>query len=114
MSALLLAGSAVLASLLPLAWWARAVPTRAWGDAGMGTRTAWAAAFAGLALQGVAASRALGTAGGLALVASAWMAMGWLLVLAMNQWPAASRRAALALGAAGMAGCALGVAAGVA
>lgn len=112
MNALLLAGCAVLASLLPLAWWARAVQTRAWGGAAMDPRAAWAAALISLALQGVAASRALGTAGGLALVVSAWMALGWLLALAMNQWPKASRRAALALGAAGMAGCALGMVAG--
>lgn len=114
MNAELLAGCAALAPLLPLALWARAVQTRAWGNAVVGPRAAWAAALASLALQGAAASRALGAAGGMALVTSAWMALGWLLVLAMNQWPEGSRRAALALGAAGMAGCALGMVASLA
>lgn len=111
MNAVLLAGCAVLASLLPLAAWAHAVPTRAWGDAGMGPYAAWAIALASLVLQAVAAGHALGSAGGMALVASAWMGLGWLLVLAMNQWPAPTRRVALALGLGGLAGCGLGLAA---
>lgn len=109
MKTVLLAGCAVLASLLPLAAWAHAVPTRAWGDAAMGRRAAWAIALGSLVLQAAAAGIALGVAGGMALVASAWMALGWPLVLAMNQWPAASRRVALALGLGGLAGCALGL-----
>lgn len=110
MNAVLLAGCAVLASLLPLVAWAHAVPTRAWGDAAMGRRAAWAIALASLVLQAAAADIALGAAGAVALVASAWMALGWLLVLAMNQWPAASRRVALALGLGGLGGCGLGLA----
>nr|WP_145552764.1 hypothetical protein [Variovorax boronicumulans] len=110
MNAVLLAGCAVLASLLPLAAWAQAVPTRAWGDAAMGRRASWAIALASLALQAAAADIALGAAGAVALVVSAWMALGWLLVLGMNQWPAASRRVALALGLGGLAGCGLGIA----
>jgi hypothetical protein len=63
-----------------------------------------------LALQSAAAVAADGLAAGLALVLAAWMVLGWLLVLAMNQWPAASRRWAWRLGTAGCLGCVLALA----
>lgn len=107
----LVSASAGLAALLALADWARTVPTRAWGDgAPAAHRRAWAVALSTLALQGVAAAATVGLAAGLALVLASWMVLGWLLVLAMNQWPAASRHWAPRLGAAGCAGCILGLA----
>lgn len=107
----LLSASAALASLIGLTCWARAVPTRAWGDGAAWTRgRAWAAVLATVALQSFAATVAAGLAGGLALVAAAWMALGWLLVLAMNQWPAVTLAWAQRLGALGAAGCVLALA----
>ena len=112
MSAPLLALCAVLASLYPVALWARATATRAWGDATVGLTPALAAAAGALALQCGAAIAAQGPAGGVALVVAGWMGLGWLQVLAMNQWPRATLRAAQALGMAGLGGCALGLALG--
>ena len=107
----LFSASAALASLLGLALWAGAVPTRAWGDgAPANHRHAKAVALGTLALQSAAAVSADGLAAGLVLVLAAWMVLGWLLVLAMNQWPAASRRWAWRLGAAGCVGCVLALA----
>ena len=109
--------SAALASLIGLACWARTVPTRAWGGGATGTASspsskgaslrAWAVALATLVLQALAATAAAGPAAGLALVIASWMVLGWLLVLAMNQWPVASPRWARRLGALGGAGCVL-------
>ena len=101
---------AALASLMALTTWARTVPTRAWGD---GTAAPWragAVALATLVLQALAATTAAGLAAGLALVVAAWMVLGWLLVLAMNQWPATSLPWARRLGALGAAGCVLALA----
>jgi hypothetical protein len=64
-----------------------------------------------LLLQTAAATVAVGWAAGIALVLAAWMALGWLLVLAMNQWPQASLRWAPRLGSAG--GCVCVLALGV-
>ncbi|WCM94196.1 hypothetical protein M5C99_05560 [Acidovorax sp. NCPPB 2350] len=110
----LLGASAALASLAALCQWARAVPTRAWGDGEGSPRArhgALAVALFTLALQGTAAVAAAGPAAGLALVPAAWMALGWSLTLAMNQWPEGSLRWARRLGAAGILGCVLGLAA---
>lgn len=107
----LFSASAALASLLGLALWAAAVPTRAWGDgASTNHRRAGAVTLGTLALQSAAAVAAGGPAAGLALVLAAWMVLGWLLVLAMNQWPAASLRWAWRLGVAGCVGCMLALA----
>jgi hypothetical protein len=107
----LFSASAALASLLGLAFWAGAVPTRAWGDgAPANHRRAVAVALGTLALQSATAVAAAGMAAGLALVLAAWMVLGWLLVLAMSQWPAASRLWARRLGAAGCVGCVLALA----
>ncbi|PTT20035.1 hypothetical protein DBR12_10700 [Acidovorax sp. HMWF029] len=110
----LIGASAALASLIALTRWARTVPTRAWGDgsppATAASRRTWAVVLATLALQALAATAAAGLAAGLALVVAAWMALGWLLVLAMNQWPAASLRWGRRLGALGGAGCLLALA----
>lgn len=110
----LIGASAALASLMALTHWARTVPTRAWGDgAAPGTatfRSTWAMVLATLVLQALAATAAAGLAAGLALVVAAWMVLGWLLVLAMNQWPAASLRWGRRLGALGGAGCVLALA----
>lgn len=110
----LIAACAALASLIALTSWARAAPTRAWGHGaasiGQAPPTplrAWAVALATLVLQALAAATATGLAAGLALVAASWMVLGWLLVLAMNQWPAASLPWAQRLGALGGAGCVL-------
>ncbi|MDA8522273.1 hypothetical protein [Acidovorax sp. NCPPB 4044] len=107
-----LSGCAALASLAALGRWARAVPTRAWGE-GAGTprtrRAALAAVLATLALQVTAAAMAAGPAAAAALVPAAWMVLGWGLTLAMNQWPQGSLRWALRLGDAGLLGCALGI-----
>ena len=108
----LIGASAALASLLGLSQWARAVPTRAWGDGAQGAARvrARAAVLATLALQTVAAVVAAGPAAGVALVLAAWMALGWLLVLGMNQWPQAARRWAVRLGVLGCVGCGIAVA----
>ena len=113
----LIAACAALASLIALTRWARAVPTRAWGDGIGGTDQAppaplraGAVAVGTLLLQSSAATAATGLAAGLALVAASWMVLGWLLVLAMNQWPAASLPWAQRLGALGGAGCVLALA----
>ncbi len=112
MNAFLL-GSAVLASLAGLCLWARAVPTRAWGD-GAGSasqrRGTLAAVCLVLALQGTSAGMAAGAAAAAALVPAAWMVAGWGLTQAMNQWPEHSLRWARWLGTAGLLGCASGLA----
>lgn len=110
----LIGASAALASLIALTRWARTVPTRAWGDGAAPTsaasRRTWAVVLATLVLQALAATGAAGLAAGLALVVAAWMVLGWMLVLAMNQWPAASLRWGRRLGALGGAGCLLALA----
>lgn len=107
----LFSASAALASLRGLAFWAGAVPTRAWGDGAPAShRRAGVVVLGTLALQSATAVAATGLAAGLVLVLAAWMVLGWLLVLAMNQWPAASRRWARRLGAAGCVGCVLALA----
>ena len=110
MTAELMGASAALASLIGLTLWARAVPTRAWGDGSTGRAQAWAVALGTLALQTMAAITAAGPTAGVALVIAAWMALGWLLVLAMNQWPASSLRWGHRLGALGGTGCLLALA----
>jgi hypothetical protein len=107
----LLCTASALASLLALTHWARAVPTRAWGDEAASRQTspqrAWALVLTTLLIQTAAATVATGWAAGIALVLAAWMVLGWLLVLAMNQWPEASLRWAPRLGWAGTSVCAL-------
>ena len=107
----LIGASAALASLIALTRWARTVPTRAWGDgtppATAASRRAWAVVLATVVLQALAATAAAGLAAGLALVMAAWMVLGWLLVLAMNQWPTPTRLWAPRLGGLGVGGCAL-------
>lgn len=107
MTAELIGTSAVLASLIGLTRWAQTVPTRAWGDGSTGRARAlaWAVALCTLVLQTAAAVAATGPAAGVALVIAAWMALGWLLALAMNLWPQAALRWAMCLGALGGAGC---------
>ena len=101
----LLGASAALASLMALTRWAQAVPTRAWGDGAASSlparQRAWAVAVSTLLLQTAAAIVAAGWAAGIALVLAAWMGLGWLLVLAMNQWPHASLHWAQRVGWAG-------------
>lgn len=105
------ASAAALASLVGLSVWARAVPTRAWGEGRAGVSTvnatsrAWGVALCTLLLQTVTVILALGWAAGLAVVLAAWMLSGWLLVLAMNQWPRATLRWARRLGWAGAGLC---------
>lgn len=111
----LASASAALASLIGLTCWARAVPTRAWGDGALTPSRAarlrtWAVVLATVALQSLVAIAAAGPAAGLALVAAAWMVLGWLLVLAMNQWPTDSLPWARRLGVLGGAGCVLALA----
>ncbi len=101
----LIGASAALASLIGLSHWARSVPTRAWGDGTPDRIRAWAIALGTMVLQGMAAVTAAGPTAGVALVIAAWMALGWLLVLAMNMWPQAALRWVLRLGALGGAGC---------
>ena len=101
----LIGASAALASLIGLSHWARSVPTRAWGDGTPDRIRAWAIALGTMMLQGVAAVTAAGPTAGVALVIAAWMALGWLLVLAMNLWPQAALRWAWRMGALGGAGC---------
>ncbi len=107
----LMGASAALVSLIALAQWAQATPTRAWGDGTQGSARAraWAIALAILALQTVTAVAAAGPAAGVALVLAAWMGLGWLLVLGMNQWPQATQRWASRLGAVGGLGCVAGL-----
>ena len=105
MTAELIGTCAALASLIGLTCWAQAVPTRAWGDGSTGPAQAWAVALGALALQTVAAVAAAGPTAGVALVIAAWMALGWLLVMAMNLWPQAALRWARRVGALGGAGC---------
>lgn len=107
----LLGSSAALTSLVALTYWARTVPTRAWGngapDAGSARARAWAVALGTVLLQTAAATVATGWAAGVALVPAAWMVLGWLLVQAMNQWPRPSLRWAWRLGLASGGICAL-------
>lgn len=106
----LIGASAALASLVGLSHWARSVPTRAGGDGTPDRIRAWAIALGTMVLQGMAAVTAAGPTAGVALVIAAWMALGWLLVLAMNQWPASSLRWGHRLGALGGTGCLLALA----
>lgn len=101
----LIGTSAALASLIGLTHSGLAMPTRAWGDGTTGRAQAWAIALGTLALQVMATVTAAGPTAGVALVIAAWMALGWLLVLAMNLWPQAALRWARCLGALGGAGC---------
>ena len=105
MTAEIIGACAALASLIGLSHWARSVPTRAWGDGTPDRIRARAVVLGTLALQTVAAVAAAGPTAGVALVIAAWMALGWLLVLAMNLWPQAAQRWAPRLGALGGAGC---------
>ena len=103
--------AAALASLVGLTVWACAVPTRAWGEGAANASTvdvklrAWGVALCTLLLQTVTVILALGWAAGIAVVLAAWMLSGWLLVLAMNQWPHASLCWARRLGWAGAGLC---------
>ena len=108
----LMGASAVLASLMALTHWAQAASTRAWGEGAQGPARlrAGAVVLATLALQTLTAMAAAGPAAGAALVLAAWMGLGWLLVLGMNQWPQAARRWAMRLGGLGCAGCGVAVA----
>lgn len=103
--------SAVLASLLGLSAWARATPTRAWGEpAGAPQSHRYphrAVVLATLLLQGGTALAMGQWVDALALVAAAWMVLGGALVLAMNQWPIPTRLWAPRLGGLGVGGCAL-------
>ncbi|MDP3227586.1 MAG: hypothetical protein Q8N13_06375 [Acidovorax sp.] len=107
----LLCIACALASLMALTHWARAVPTRAWGDSAPATHASpqrvWAVVLGTLLLQTAAATVAAGWAAGIALVLAAWMVLGWLLVLAMNHWPQASLRWAPRLGWTGGSVCML-------
>lgn len=95
----LLCAAAALASLLGLTHWARGVPTRAWGDvACASTLRSWTVVLGTLLLQTAAATAASGWTAGIAQVLAAWMVLGWLLVLAMNQWPQVSLRWAMRVG----------------
>ncbi|MDA8448337.1 hypothetical protein M4R23_01200 [Acidovorax sp. GBBC 3332] len=89
------------------------MPTRAWGD-GAGSHLQRCSTLAALCLvlvlQGMSAGVAAGAAAGAALVPAAWMVAGWGMTLAMNQWPEHSLRWARRLGAAGLLGCAGGLA----
>lgn len=101
--------SAVLASLLGLSAWARATSTRAWGEPADAPRShrhryrAWV--LSTLLLQGCTALATGQWVDALALIAAAWMVLGGALVLAMNQWPAATRLWAPRLGGLGVVGC---------
>ena len=103
--------AAALASWMAITRWAQAVPTRAWGETapqGPAARLrTHAIALGTLVLQTATAVTAAGWVAGLALVMAAWMVLGWLLVLAMNQWPQASLRWAQTMGWAGGGGCVL-------
>lgn len=107
----LLCAASALSSLLALTHWARAVPTRAWGDAAApgaaSPPRALGVVLGTLLLQTTAAVVAAGWAAGFALVLAAWMGLGWLLVLAMNHWPQATLRWAPRLGWVGGGICAL-------
>jgi Trk-type K+ transport system membrane component len=101
--------SAVLASLQGLSAWARATSTRAWGEPADAPRSSrhrhrtWV--LSTLLLQGCTALATGQWVDALALVAAAWMVLGGTLVLAMNQWPAATRLWAPRLGWLGVTGC---------
>ncbi len=103
---------AAAACLLALVHWARAITTRAWGDAAASApmqRRAWGLALTTLALQTAAATAAVGLAAGVAIALASWMVLGWGMVLAMNQWPQGCLRWARRIGTMGWAGCALGL-----
>jgi hypothetical protein len=101
--------STVLASLLGLSAWARASSTRAWGEPASAQRVYLLrmAAWSTVLLQGCAALVTGQWVDAIALVAGAWMVLGGALVLAMNQWPAATHRWAPRLGGLGVVGCAV-------
>ncbi|MFN3436497.1 MAG: hypothetical protein ACK41V_02275 [Acidovorax sp.] len=107
----LLCAASALSSLLALTYWARAVPTRAWGDASApgaaSPQRVGGVVLGTLLLQTTAAVVAAGWAAGFSLVLTAWMGLGWLLVLAMNHWPQPTLRWAPRLGWVGGGICAL-------
>lgn len=84
----LLAVLAAGATVAGLSIWSAAVATRALGE----PRRARAAALAWIALlvaaQLACSAAAAGVAGGFAIVACAWMTLGWPFCMALNAWPA--------------------------
>ncbi|MDH0865862.1 hypothetical protein [Mitsuaria sp. GD03876] len=90
-----------------LSRWALAVGTRAApADATRAPAALLAALAPLLLLQLTCGVSALGVAGGLFVVAAAWMLIGWCFVLALNLAPARTLRASRGLGLAGIAACA--------
>lgn len=75
------------ATLAGLAVWSAASSTRALGDAQCARSHAAVQIAFLLAGQCLCAIAAAGPCGGLAMVACAWMAMGWGYTLALNTWP---------------------------
>ncbi len=101
-----LALCASLASLTALCALAQSTPTRAWGEP---TSVRWLS-LARLKLGGVmllqlmALNCTAGWVAALLITLSSWMLFGWLLVLLMNQWPAASLRWGRRVGLVGVLG----------
>ena len=75
------------ASVAALVAWSRAVPTRALGDARCSRRRALGEVALIVAVQLAVVIAALGPAGGSAVVACAWMLLGWPFCMALNAWP---------------------------
>jgi hypothetical protein len=86
----LIAALAAGASVAGLSIWSAAVATRALGE----PRRARAHALAEIALllsvQLACAIAAAGAAAGFAIVACAWMTLGWPFGMALNAWPAST------------------------
>ena len=78
---------AALASLSGLAAWSAAAHTRALGEPRQARGLAWAQIALVLFLQSGGAVAAAGLVGGLAIVACAWMVLGWFFGLVLNAWP---------------------------
>ena len=90
-----------------LAAWSAAVPTRALGDPRRTRAQALTVIALLLAGQLACAIAAAGLTGGCALVAGAWMLLGWPYGMALNAWPAGTLAWARCSGCAALAGAVL-------
>lgn len=101
-----LALCASLASLTALCALAQSTPTRAWGEPPSVRWLSLARLKLGgvMLLQLMALTCTAGWVAALLITLSSWMLFGWMLVLLMNQWPAASLRWGRRVGMAGVLG----------
>lgn len=103
----LMASLAAWATVAGLSIWCVAVPTRALGEPRCPRARAATTCALLVVAQSACAIMAAGLVGGFAVVASAWMLLGWPFGMALNIWPARTRQWSRASGLAALAGAAL-------